>query len=149
MLRLVSADDAGEGGMLPRDHGGPIARVRQANLDAASLPALDARWVLASRASRLIEGGRAAVLSPERRERLRRLASDLGLRPFDAGLIIAIVQDAARAGEDPLGRDAESRLRLVRPAEVNADSPERLARLLLLSALLGAAAFLALVLWLR
>lgn len=149
MLRLVSADDAGEGGTLPRDHGGPVASVRRANLEAASISALDARWVLASRASRLIEGGRAAVLSPERRERLRRLATDLGLRPFDAGLVIAIVQDAARAGEDPLGRNAESRLRLVRPADIPADSPARLVRLLLASALLGAAAFLSLVYWLR
>lgn len=148
MLRLVIADDVREAGTLPRDHGGPVAAVRRANMESAGISALDARWVLASRASRLVEGGRAAILSPESRARLRGLATDLGLRPFDAGLVIAIVQDAARAGEDPLGHQAESRLRLVRPAAGPAQTPMRAARLLVLSAAIGALAFFLVIRWL-
>ncbi len=47
-----------------------------------------------------IEGGRAAILRPERRRELFTRATSLGLRPFDATLVIAIVQDAARRGEE-------------------------------------------------
>lgn len=42
------------------------------------------------------------------------MAQRMGLRPFDASLVIAIVQDGAREG-DPLGENCEDRLRLVRP----------------------------------
>ena len=40
-----------------------------------------------------------AVLPFERREGLMALAQRLGLRPFDANLIVAVVQDRARRGE--------------------------------------------------
>lgn len=63
------------------------------------LPPHDARRVLAVAAFTALEGGRAAVLRPVRRQRLSRLAAQLGLRLFDASLIIAIAQDAARHGE--------------------------------------------------
>jgi len=66
------------------------------------LEAADPRWVLASRAYSQLDG---AALSPERRERVLRTASTLGIRPFDANLIIAIVQDRARRGR-PLGSAA-------------------------------------------
>jgi hypothetical protein len=36
------------------------------------------------------------VLSPDRRERLLKIANKLGMRPFEASLIIAIEQDRAR-----------------------------------------------------
>jgi hypothetical protein len=36
------------------------------------------------------------VLSPERRERILKIANKLGMRPFEASLIIAIEQDRAR-----------------------------------------------------
>lgn len=39
------------------------------------------------------------MLTPDRRRRLVRLATRVGLREFDANLIIAIVQDEARTGE--------------------------------------------------
>ena len=58
----------------------------------------DPRWVLAVRTAEMLEG---AVLPPERREGLMRLGRVLGLTPFDATLIIAIVQDQARRGYEP------------------------------------------------
>ncbi|MCW5777162.1 MAG: hypothetical protein KIS87_12060, partial [Phycisphaeraceae bacterium] len=77
----------------------------------------DARWAMAVRAAASLEGGRAAVLPPEKRDRLVALGVNLGLRPFDTNLVIAIVQDAARLGEGPHGPSVEPRLRLVRPAQ--------------------------------
>jgi len=58
----------------------------------------DPRWVLAVRTADQLEG---AILRPEKRERLIRLARTMGLTPFDANLIIAIVQDQARRGYQP------------------------------------------------
>jgi hypothetical protein len=64
----------------------------------AVLEPTDARWVLASRVSAALQGGRAAVLPPESRTRLMALGRRMGLRAFDCNLIIAIVQDHARCG---------------------------------------------------
>lgn len=58
----------------------------------------DPRWVLAVRVSEGLEG---SVLAPQKRERLVRLGKMLGLSPFDANLVIAIVQDQARRGYAP------------------------------------------------
>lgn len=88
--------------MMPRDN----AR--------SSLEPGDARWVFAVRVASAIEGERAAILTPAKRERLMRLASMLGLRDFDATLIIAIVQDSARCGVDPLGKATAERVAMVR-----------------------------------
>jgi hypothetical protein len=87
-------------------------------LTASGLAPTDARVVLARRASELLEGGRAARLAPERRQGLERLATRLGLRAFDASLVIAIAQDAARTGTHAGSSDVEGRLGLVgAPAE--------------------------------
>jgi hypothetical protein len=40
------------------------------------------------------------TLTPERREQLLKAGKTLGLRPFESNLVIAIVQDQARAGEN-------------------------------------------------
>ncbi|MBL1218063.1 MAG: hypothetical protein D8M59_11275 [Planctomycetes bacterium] len=56
----------------------------------------DPRWVLASRAVDELQG---AALSPDRRHRLLRLAHRLGMRQFDACMVIAVVQDQARLGK--------------------------------------------------
>ncbi len=56
----------------------------------------DARWKLAIAAQRALEG---AVLAYDERRRLLDLATRIGIRPFDANLILAIVQDRARRGE--------------------------------------------------
>jgi len=65
-----------------------------------ALAADDARWVLASRTLDALDGGSAAVLPPERRQKLNALGRHLGLRPFDVSLVLAIVQDQARCGGD-------------------------------------------------
>ncbi|MCP3902830.1 MAG: hypothetical protein GY715_04265 [Planctomycetes bacterium] len=62
----------------------------------ATLDPTDPRWVLAVRTQTQLQG---SVLSPERRTRVMRTAAHLGVRPFDASVIIAIVQDQARRGE--------------------------------------------------
>ncbi len=124
-------------------HRSLTSQVRGENL--AALDAADPRWVLAVRAAGLIEGGRAALLSQERRQRLHALASRLQLRPFDAALVIAIVQDAARAGEDPLGRQAQARVSLVGAGtKVREPSP---ALLMLASAALAGLFFAAMAWW--
>jgi hypothetical protein len=127
-LRLVHGDDAGvrrpsAGRQIAEKPGGaeriPSARDRAAeriareNQSAASLGALDPRWMLAVQTVREIQGGRAAVITPEGRRRLLLVGNRLGLRSFDTNLVIAIVQDGARCGEDPLGTAAVGRLRLV------------------------------------
>ncbi|MBX3357036.1 MAG: hypothetical protein KF745_01280 [Phycisphaeraceae bacterium] len=95
------------------------ARIRSENRAAAWLSPLDARWIVALRASQYLEGGRAAILTPEHRQRVVRLATSLGLRPFDAHLVIAIIQDSARTGDGPLAPAAVDRLTLVRGATDN------------------------------
>ncbi|HRQ73043.1 MAG TPA: hypothetical protein PLU35_08455 [Phycisphaerales bacterium] len=118
-LRVVNV------GALPRrrtvraDDGAPDIRwadaahaVEVENRAAAALTASDARWAMAVRAAASLEGGRAAVLPPEKRDRLVALGGNLGLRPFDTNLVIAIVQDAARLGEGLHGPSVEPRLRL-------------------------------------
>jgi hypothetical protein len=99
-LRLVNA------GAVPARHVMPLG-------NTAAAEEIDPRWVLAVAAARMLEGGRAAILPNGSRERVLRLASSLGLRAFDAALVIAIVQDAARRGE-PLGGAVAERLRMVR-----------------------------------
>ena len=107
---------------------------------------MDPRWVLAVRAAGMLQAGPAAILTPDRRRRLVVLASSMGLRPFDAALVIAIVQDAARAGLDPLGPQTESRLGLIQSARGQTQVTPGL--LLALSVALAVAIFGAGVLWL-
>ena len=97
--------------------------IARENRAAALLDPHDARLIVARRAAEVLEGGRAAILRPDRRRRLVRLATDLGLRPFDANLVIAIAQDAAREGRSPTGADAASRLGLVRLPDGTARPP--------------------------
>jgi hypothetical protein len=101
----------------------------------------DARWLLAQDAERALEGGRAAIIRPEVRRRLVNKATSAGLRPFDANLVIAIVQDAARRGEPG---PAAASLAMVGPAR-RADwtVPAKLA----VAVGLGVAGFAALVAW--
>lgn len=85
----------------------------------------DARWVFAVRVKREIQGGKAAIIAPESRKRLLKLASRLGLRNFDANLVIAIVQDDSRlyGTEIPVPSEAaKGPLALIRPASVEATS---------------------------
>ena len=74
--------------------------------------AADPRWVLAVRTAESLVG---TVLRPEKRERLVHLGKILGMSPFDANLVIAIVQDQARRGFAPsyCPTAGEPQLRLV------------------------------------
>ena len=99
------------------------------------MSALDPRWALAVRANSMLQGGRAAVLPPESRRYLVQLGKDINLRPFDANLVIAIVQDAARAGYDPLGTEARLRIKMVREPQSERDQPTL--RWLIAAVLLG------------
>ncbi len=58
----------------------------------------DPRWILALRTSDLLQGD---ILAPQDRDRLLKLGKVLGLTPFDANMIIAIIQDQARRGYEP------------------------------------------------
>ena len=93
-LRLVRADDLSDDGTTP-----PARReVAAENRLAASrtdLDPTDPRWVLAVRAYSQLQG---SALPYDGRRRLLQTARALGVRPFDANVIIAIVQDHARRG---------------------------------------------------
>jgi hypothetical protein len=69
--------------------------------------------VLAVRVNYALDGGRAAILDPQSRAMLIDLAKLLGLQPFDANLIIAIVQDSKRQTGDGLTPDTRARLGLL------------------------------------
>ncbi len=88
------------------------------------------------------------MLTPEKRQRLTRLATRLGLRAFDASLIMAIVQDGARSGDGALGHAVADRLKLVGgpPAEVQA-SRVSFAVHVVAGVALGVLATLALIRW--
>jgi hypothetical protein len=55
----------------------------------------DPRWALAVAVWQRLDG---SVLTPAHRTQLNRLARSLGLTPFQASLVIAVVQDEARRG---------------------------------------------------
>jgi hypothetical protein len=73
-----------------------VANENRAAAANRSLTPADPRWVLAARAYAQLQG---ATMTYDRRQRVMRTARRLGLRPFDANLIIAIVQDQARRGK--------------------------------------------------
>lgn len=145
-LRLVGGGVAQSPRALPRDHaarsgigavralaarhasGGAAPTLAQrraveAENKAAAMSALDPRWALAVRTSSMLQGGRAAILPPESRRFLVQLGKDINLRPFDSNLVIAIVQDAARAGYDPIGTESRMRLKMVREPVPTQDHP--------------------------
>ena len=111
---LASEARPSEGPSQAALHAAMELEVARSNRQAAAIDALDARWVFACRVASSLEGGKAAILRPEARDRLLSQASRLGLRQFDANLVIAIVQDSARCGEDALGLATAERLPLIR-----------------------------------
>ena len=92
-LRLVGSEDPGARARWRREDDVADENRRAARIDMAPT---DPRWIVAARTATELEG---AALPPERRERILRSARTLGLRTFDANLIIAIVQDCARRGQ--------------------------------------------------
>jgi hypothetical protein len=143
----VSAIGADGAMAVPMPSARERAEQRLMQENAVSLSALDPRWVLAVQAYRSVQGGRAAVITPEERKRLMVVGNRLGLRAFDTSLVIAIVQDGARAGEDPLGTAAVGRLRLVGRESELADAARGpswglVAAMVMLAGLFGSAATL-------
>ncbi len=66
---------------------------------AAETPQLDSarpQWLFAGHVLKALEG---SILPPHRRRELLHRAHQLGVRDFDANLVIAVVQDRARRGE--------------------------------------------------
>jgi hypothetical protein len=86
----------------------------------------DPRWILAQRAFAQMQG---ATMPPERRHRIMKTAQQLGVRPFDANLVIAIVQDKARRGESLDA--AQSSLQLVSTTDQHHHNMQAMVRWLL------------------
>lgn len=110
-LKLVGRGDADEVAQWAKTRSRCEAVIRENRAAAANrtLDPTDPRWVLAARTQSLLQG---TALTPDRRDRVMRTARQLGVRPFDANVIIAIVQDHARRGETIDG--AASTLAMVR-----------------------------------
>lgn len=92
----------------------PPVTVRNAPRPTPLQGTTDPRWVLAVRTAELLQGD---ILSPECRERIVRMARLFDLTPFDANMIIAIVQDQARRGIAPhlCAAAGEPQLRMITP----------------------------------
>ncbi len=73
--------------------------VEEANAQSAHVSDDAAHAIFSTRVAHQLEGGKVALLRPERRRELSKLATNMGIRPFDAQLLIAVTQDAARHGE--------------------------------------------------
>ncbi len=75
--------------------------VARANRSAAELSPLTIQSLFAANVANALEGGSAAALPSDVRRRLVGSAVKLGIREFDAHLIIAMVQERARTGVHP------------------------------------------------
>lgn len=109
-LRLVGVNEASEGSAQRARQA--VASENRAAAANTGLDPTDPRWVLAVRAYSQLQG---TALSFDRRRRLMRTANGLGVRSFDANMIIAIVQDHARRGS-PLSNAAGTVALLEPPA---------------------------------
>jgi hypothetical protein len=93
---------AGASDALMHDAAMAIAQSNQAaatGADELLRSLLGPRQIFAQAVEDCMQGGRAAIITPVDRDELLARAKQLGLRPFDAHLLIATVQDAARRGE--------------------------------------------------
>ena len=98
-LRLVGCDDWPIAAASSAARGAPV-RLAAESWDANHKPPLeptDPRWILAARAYSQLED---QTLTYQHRDRLLRMGRQLGVRPLDVNMIIAIVQDHARRGID-------------------------------------------------
>ncbi len=98
-LRLVRCDDWPVAAASSAARQAPV-RLLAESRDANHKPPLeptDPRWILAARAYSQLED---QTLTFQHRERLLRMGRQLGVRPSDVNMIIAIVQDHARRGID-------------------------------------------------
>jgi hypothetical protein len=101
-LRLVGGGDQSVTNAWPRAQQARLDVIKEnriaAHGGAATLDPRDPRWRLAMQTQAALQG---STLVPERRDRLMHNAKQLGLRAFEANLIMAIVQDRARRSESP------------------------------------------------
>lgn len=126
-----------------------IAKETQRAAKAAYDVENDVRRVLALEAARSLEGGRAAILGPDQRRYLVQRGQKLGLRPFEANLVISVVQDGARQGR-PLADPEVQRSIDVIPSPAKGDlwnDPWTWARLWLAAAALGGLLMVVLFEW--
>lgn len=133
----------------PRDTFDTSAAARRISRENRStqLSGDDHRAVFAAHVSRQLDGGRAAILAPDKRRHLLKIARQLGLGDFDANLVIAIVQDAVREGDDPLVVSRDERLALIRPAAPEPTGARMLLAWWVGAMLLGAAILCGLIAW--
>ena len=101
-LRLVGSDDPSAVRQWRAERA--VAEENRAAGRNLSLDPTDPRWVLAARTHSQLQG---TTLTPERRQRVLRNARQLGVRPFEANVIIAVVQDHARRSA-PLAQAADT-----------------------------------------
>ena len=121
-LRLVGADDPSAMESLRASQA--VARENAAASKNTYLDPTDPRWILAAKTNAQLQG---SALTLDRRNRVLRLAHRLGVRPFEANVIIAIVQDQARQGLAL--SDATPTMKLLRdPREDNKSRNRVLAR---------------------
>jgi len=94
---LRARSEAGRAQSIPER----VADENRSAAAGAAVIASDPRWVFAARAHTALEAG--GRLNPARREDLIAFARRRGIRPFDAHMILALVQDRARRGEELAG----------------------------------------------
>lgn len=128
-LRLVRGESSTTADTrVNRDRRAALAKqVGAENRRAAAMTNSDARRIMAQRVAECLDGGRAGILVPERRRALISTAERLGLRRFDANLIIAIVQDRFRRGLlGASGAAMDDRLELITLESLDRESPDRI-----------------------
>lgn len=138
LLRLVIPDQGPGLEESRARHAVATENRRAAALAAAEDPAAEAdvRRIFSIRVAHSLEGGRAAILTPDNRRRLVSDARRAGLRAFDANLIIAIVQDSARRGEPPHARATDRLLDLI-PSRHTRDERQLLIQRLIIAAIIA------------
>ena len=94
-LRLVGLNDGADGDVWRQTQNAKLAVVKENRLaaHAMGLDPSDPRIALAAQAKARLQG---AMLTPERRSQLLKTGRQLGMRPFESSLVIAVVQDQAR-----------------------------------------------------
>lgn len=92
-LRLVGADNPADLEAIRASQA--VARENASASRNVNLDPSDPRWVLAASTNAKLQG---STLTHQRRQHVLKLANRLGVRPFEANVIIAIVQDQARRG---------------------------------------------------